>query len=472
MQQAAVRVEAAPPANIAATLAGFAARLTYDAIPEPVRERAKHLILDATGIALASSRHEFARRALAGMQALRDQGEVPVIGCDERLTARDAATLNGILCHGLDYDDTHLAGIVHATASAWPAALSASILAGAGGRELLTAYVVGVETAARLGAVAKGGFHQVGFHPTGLCGAFGCALLAGKLMGLSAAELHHGQGIVLSMAAGSFEFLEDGAWTKRLHPGWAATCGITAAALAKGGFVGATSAYEGRFGLYKSHLGPLETRCDYGLATAGLGEVWEVMNVAIKPYPACHFTHGCLDAAAVLAREDAFDQNEIESVTALVPEGVISTVCEPLASKRRPQNAYDAQFSIPYQIATVLRRGRFTLAELEPGALTDPETLALALEARVGYAIDPETTFPEHYSGEVRIRLKDGRELGRREPINRGAPDRPLSDAEIVDKFTSNASTAVPADRAQQIRDVILNLDASPAARALADVLA
>ena len=107
MQQAAVRVEAAPPANIAATLAGFAARLTYDAIPEPVRQRAKHLILDATGIALASSRHEFARRALAGMQARRDQGEVPVIGCDERLTARDAATLNGILCHGLDYDDTH-----------------------------------------------------------------------------------------------------------------------------------------------------------------------------------------------------------------------------------------------------------------------------------------------------------------------------------------------------------------------------
>src|SRR5919106_165241 len=207
MQQHAERI-ANPDAQptIADRLATFAADLRFEEIPPEVRERAKHLILDALGIALASTRRDFARRALAGLEALGDRGEVPAIGFGTRLTARDAATLNGILCHGLDFDDTHLAGIVHATVSAFPAALSASVTAGASGRDMLAAYVLGVEAAARLGAVAKGGFHQAGFHPTSVCGVFGSALLAGRLMGLGPDRLAMAQGIALSMAAGSFEF--------------------------------------------------------------------------------------------------------------------------------------------------------------------------------------------------------------------------------------------------------------------------
>ena len=461
---------AAVPGPIALQLADFAAGLTYEEIPAEVRERARHLILDATGIAFASTRHEFARRALAGLKALGDRGGVPVIGMEARLTARDAATMNGILCHGLDFDDTHLAGIVHGTASAFPAALSSALMTGADGRALLAAYVCGMEVAVRLGAVAKGGFHQVGFHPTALCGTFGAALLAGRLMGLSVRELHMAQGIALSQAAGSFEFLEDGAWTKRLHPGWAAACGITAAALAKAGFIGPASAYEGRFGLYRAYLGPLEAGCDYALATAGLGEVWEVMNVALKPYPACHFTHGCLDAAIALAAEHRLDPAGIARVTALVPEGVVSTVCEPLANKRRPQNAYDAQFSIPYQVASALLRGRFTLEELAADALQDPDVRALT--GKIGYDIDRASTFPKHYSGEVVVELANGRTLRRREPVNRGAPDRPLGNGEIVAKFEANAGTALAPARLEVVRLTVLALDRLERATELADALA
>jgi 2-methylcitrate dehydratase PrpD len=456
-------------ATIADRLATFAADLRLEAIPDEVRERAKRLILDALGIALASTRHDFARRALAGLDALGDRGEVPAIGFGARLTARDAATLNGILCHGLDFDDTHLAGIVHATASAWPAALSTSVITGASGRDMLAAYILGVEVAARLGAVAKGAFHQVGFHPTGVCGVFSSALLTGRLMGLAREQLAMAQGIALSMAAGRFEFLEDGAWTKRLHPGWAAASGMTAAALAKAGFVGAAAAYEGRFGLYKSYLGHLEAGCDYRLATAGLGEVWEVMQVALKPYPACHFTHGCLDAAIALAKEENVDPASIRRIEALVPEGVVKTVCEPQASKRRPQNAYDAQFSIPYQVAAALLRGRFTLDELEPEALEDARILALA--ARVDYAIDRESTFPRHYSGEVVIETEDGRTFRRQEPINRGAPDRPLANEEIVEKYVTNATTVVTDAKAHAIRELVLRLDELSDARQLAEKL-
>ena len=473
MAEAAAAFDPARAPGIAGTLAGFAHDLADDAIPAEVRDRAAHLILDAVGIALASSRRDFAKAALSGLDALGDRGEVAVIGMGRRRSARDAAVLNGILCHGLDFDDTHLAGIVHGTACCFPAAWSAALLTGATGRELLTAYVVGIETASRLGAVARGAFHQVGFHPTSVCGAFGAALAAGRLFGLDEHQLHMAQGIVLSQAAGSFEFLEDGAWTKRFHPGWAAASGLTAAALAKGGYIGASAVYEGRFGLFRSHLGPLVERCDLDLATAGLGEVFEVMNVAVKPYPACHFTHGCLDAASALHGE-GLDPAAIRGVTALVPADVVSTVCEPLPNKRRPRNAYDAQFSIPYQVAATLLRGRFTLDELDDASLADPAILELA--ARIGYAADPATTFPKHYTGELIVELAEGRSRRHRVPVNRGAPDRPLANDEIGQKFMTTATQALSPADAEDLAAALTALDRTaglePLARRLAGPLA
>src|SRR6202008_4137027 len=152
------------------------------------------------------------------------------------------------------------------------------------------AYAAGIESAIRLAAVGSGPFHQVGFHPTGMIGIFGCTLAAGTLMGLTPQALTMAQGIALSMAAGSLEFLEDGAWTKRMHPGWGAQSGITAAALARQGFVGPSRAYEGRFGLFKAYLQAGIEAERWPRSTAGLGDLWEVMAVAVKPLPACHFT--------------------------------------------------------------------------------------------------------------------------------------------------------------------------------------
>src|SRR5215510_7050501 len=253
VEPAAPAAAAAAPL-IAKVLADFAHDLTHEAIPETVCERAKHLILDATGIAFASGRYDFAHKSLTAIAGLAGDGDVPVIGLPARLPLRDAALVNGILVHGLDFDDTHTGGVIHATASLWPTVMATAYMRGASGGELVTAYIVGIEAATRLAAVGSGPFHQLGFHPTGLIGVFGCALAAGTLMGLAPKALVMAQGIALSMAAGSLEFLEDGAWTKRLHPGWAAQSGITAAALARAGFVGPSRAYEGRFGLFKAYL--------------------------------------------------------------------------------------------------------------------------------------------------------------------------------------------------------------------------
>ncbi|MBN9427150.1 MAG: MmgE/PrpD family protein [Burkholderiales bacterium] len=456
------------PPLIAARLAEFAANLDGASIPADVRRRACYLILDAVGCALAARRHDFASRSLLAISELAGRGDGVVIGHALRLPIRDAALANGVLIHGLDYDDTHIEGLLHPTASAFTTAFALAAHLGASGAELLTAYIVGVESAARLASVAKGGFHQIGFHPTGLIGAFSSTLIAGRLYGLSAAQLAHAQGIALSMSSGSLEFLEDGAWTKRIHPGWAAGSGITAAALARRDFVGPARVYEGRFGLFPSHLGPLVQGCDYSCATAGLGEVWETPRVAVKPFPSCHFTHAFADAAIALHRSGV-DLGRITRIRALIARESVKTVCEPLANKQRPSNDYDSKFSVPFAIAAGLVHGRFGLNEHEDACRTDPRILALA--EKVQYEIDPGTGFPRHYSGEVIVQLDDGRELRHREQVNRGCADRPLSNEEITDKFLENASAAVSVRRAREIRDAVTALDTHPSARAFAESL-
>jgi 2-methylcitrate dehydratase PrpD len=448
-------------------LSTFALQLTYDGIPVSVRERAKHLLLDSVGIALASTTYQFASISLSALEELGG-GESPVIGIGRRLAMRDAVLMNGILVHGLDFDDTHSRGIVHATASGFPCALALADRERADGRTLLTAYIAAMETSTRLGAVAKGGFHQIGFHPTGLVGAFGCTLAAARILGLDPERATMAQGIVLSMASGSLEFLEDGAWTKRMHPGWAGVAAITAATLAKHGFIGPRGAYEGRFGLYASHLGSELEPAALGLATEELGRSWQIDEVALKPIPACHFAHAAADAAIALHNKHGLPANAIRRVRVLMPRETVTTVCEPVANKRNPANSYDAQFSIPYIVATALLKGRFTLAELEDQALEDPAVLSLA--ARVDYELDPNSTFPRHYTGEVVVETEDGHSLRHREAMNRGCADRPLSNDEVVAKFFENAERAVARACAQRIRDAVLNLEDADA-QALGDAL-
>lgn len=465
------------PANntstISAELARFATTLHADAIPAAVKERARHLILDAVGLAYASQGYPYTGVALAALRAFGD-GSACTIGHGRILGLRDAVQMNGLLIHGLDYDDTHSRGVIHATTSVFPTALGVAERDGASGSELLTAYIAGMEVATRVGAVAQGGFHQVGFHPTGVAGAFGCTIAAGRLRGLDDERMVMAQGIALSLASGSLEFLEDGAWTKRMHPGWAGVAGITAATFAEHGYIGPRRAYEGRFGLYASHLGELLEQADLSLATEALGQSWQIDEVAIKPLPACHFTHAPADAAIRLSRDlgtgDAATKvQRVRRVRVLVPEAVVKTVCEPVASKQRPANSYDAQFSIPYTVATGLLKGRFTLDELDDAALADPAVLALA--AKVDYEVDPASTFPRHYTGEVIVELADGTVMRHREAVNRGNTERPLSNDEIRAKFYENATRTLDDDHARRVCEAVLALDLAPA-RAFADVLA
>ncbi|WP_203432967.1 MmgE/PrpD family protein [Jiangella asiatica] len=458
-------------AAAARVIGEFAEELDVAALPEPVVHAAQSLILDAVGTAVAASREDFAVRAERALTALAGDapGDATVVGRSTRLPLRDAVTLNGVLVHGLDFDDTHPPAVLHPTASALPAVLGLAERHGLTGGDILLGYVLAVEVTTRLGAAASGAFHLRGFHPTGVLGVFGAAVAAARLTGLSAQGIATAQGVAGSLASGLLEFIGDGAWTKRLHPGWAAASGITAAALAAEDFVAPDEIYEGRYGLYASFLGT-----DHGAALKArldtLGTVWETRAVAVKPYPACHFVHAFVDAAIALAERHDLDPERIEQIHCLIAEEEIPSVFEPLPVKRRPRSAYEAQFSVPHAVASALTRRRFTRDELTPAVRGDPVVRELA--RRTTYGPDPDSLFPRAFSGEVRIRLDDGSLVTHREQVNRGALERPLSPAEIRAKFDANIAGVLSPDGADELARLVAALpeldDPAPLFAALA----
>ena len=478
--------------RIAQTLAAMVGSLALDAVPPAISLRARHLMLDALGCGLASRREEYAARFFAATRALAGAADASntsgatsatsgrgVIGYHERLPLRDSAVMNGVLAHGLDYDDTHMAGVIHLTVSVLPAVLALGAERNASGAQVLAAYIGGLEAGARIAKVVKAGLHAHGFHPTGVVGVFASALAAGRLLGLDQDGLVRAQGIALSLAAGSLEFMEDGSWTKRLHPGWAAQAGITAATMAAHNIPAPPAPYEGRFGFYRMYLGQSEyANIDLSLGCAGIDGVatgspsvsdWELENIAVKPFPMCHFVHASIDAAIALHRQGVRPA-DVRVIEVLVPKGIMPAVCEPAAPKRRPQSDYDAKFSMPYAVVSGLLRGRLGLAELYPEAYTDAAVCALL--DRVTCIEDAASTFPQHYTGEVRVTLADGRVVSQRENVNRGHADRPLTNADVVEKFTGNATLHFSGAHADAVRAQVLDLDQLPAVTTLEDLLA
>ncbi len=418
--------------------------------------RAKLHILDALGLGLAASVQDFGKSALAGALSMGASGECSVIGRSERLEMRDAALVNGLLTHGLDFDDTHLASIIHATVTALPAALALGEKLDASGADMLAAFIAGAETGIRIGLAVDGGFHHTGHHATGMVSHFASAVTAGRLLGLSAAGITAAQGIAGSTASGIQVFLEEGAWTKRFHPGWGAVAGITAAHLAQADFKAPSRVYEGRFGLFQAHLHGQETKDDE--LAKELGTVWHFGDTALKPYPVCHFIHGCADAAIDLHHEIA--GAEIVSVEALLGEPTLHIVCEPAEAKQRPTNEYEVKFSAQFVTAFCLLYGRFGLPDLLPAAIADAPALALA--RKVTCKADPDSRFPEYFSGGVTVTLADGRVLSRHVPINSGAGERALTPEQVAAKFMASASLAVSDGQAQRIRDAVMRLETMP----------
>jgi len=401
-------------------------------------------------------------------ERLGGPAESAVIGSKVRVAAANAVLANATLAHGLDFDDTREDAIVHTGCVAVTTGLAVGEALGAGGAAALTAMVAGVEVMCRVGLAVPGKFHARHYHPTALAGTFGAAAASGKLHGLTEDELVHAFGICGSQAGGIIEYLADGAWTKRLHPGWAAHAGVVATLLAQSGFTGPETVFEGEHGFYRAFAGEHDARRLDELL-AGLGQTWEVERLTFKPYPCGSIAHPYMDCALRLREETRLAPDQIAEVRCRTAPGPVPRLWEPLAQKRAPQNGYAAKFSLPYLLAVILVKGRAGLAEFEDEAVRDPTVLAVA--SRVSYELDPAIDYPRQFVGHVRIRTHDGRELEARQDHPRGGAELPMTPEELTAKFRGNAGLVVSAERAARVIESVTDLATAASLRGLVEAL-
>jgi 2-methylcitrate dehydratase PrpD len=439
-------------------LARFALDLSPEAIPGPVATAAKRHFLDAVGCGLAAHALGEGGAARAVAEQMAGAPEASVIGADARLPASSAALANGMLIHALDFDDTHEAAVAHVSAVVVPAALACAEAAGAGGAELLTALVAGNEVTVRIGAAASGEFHARGFHPTAVAGVLGATIAAARLSGCDLVTSVSALGIAGSMASGLFAYLDDATATKPLHAGWAAHAGILAARLAAAGAEGPPHVLEGRFGLFDAFLGRVPE-----LDLDDLGSRFETPRIAYKPYPACHYCHGALGAAARLELDDP---DAIEQITVRVGTGAVDIVLEPAGAKLVPRTPYEAKFSLPYSIAALLVHGRLGTDTYAADAIADPEVLALA--RRVRYEVNE---FESPFGGGVAITFDDGRTLDAELPQPAGSAENPLADELVVAKYRDNAALALAPENVVALETTIETLERQAELGRLAQIL-
>ena len=437
-------------------LAAFTAGIAHDQLPAEVRERVKAFTLDLVGIALRARGEAESTPAMvsAAAQLGLAGGTCTVIGDAASYTPPGAALLNGTLAHSLDFDDTHASGSLHPSAPVVPAAFAAAEMAGADGKTLIAATVAGYETQIRLSlGLDPAAHYDRGFHPTATCGAFGAAAAAARVFGLDADGVANAFGIVLSMAAGSMQFLVNGAWTKRSHVGHAAMCGLMAATLARAGYQGAADAIEGKWGFLHAYA----PAADGSKVLDGLGRRYETMKIALKPFPSCRYSHAALDGILALAREHAIRPDEVEEVAVGLPEPGWKLIGDPEPSKQAPKSVVDGQFSMPFVASVALREGGFVWDDYARH-LGDAATLALCKKVRA--RVDPraQADFPDEMSASVRIRTGRGEwETYVRTP--KGEPGNFLTAAELRAKFDGLAGPYLSARRRDELAGALLALE-------------
>lgn len=406
-------------------------------IPADVLACGRLHLLDGIGVALAAAGTGIGQPYLAAAATLGGAGVANILGCKLRRDAATAALVNGGLMHGLEYDDTHTASIVHGSAVLAPAALAAAQEADARGEDLLRAYILGWEVLVRIGLAAPGAFQARGFQVTSVGGTLVAALQAAEIAKLDENCTVAALGIGLSQAAGVFEFLSNGASVKSMHPGWAAHAGLLAARLAAAGLTGPETALEGRMGLFNqfANAGAVE---NFAALLATLGRHWHILEAAYKFLPCCHYLHPYVEALDQLGPVHPAD---IRAVKCLVAPGAAQIICEPWARKQEPATGHEARWSLPIVVAARLIDGAIGHATFSH----PPAAAVRDLAARVTWSPLEPSQFPQRFEAEVVVVCNDGRERRCRIDDVFGSVQRPASPEQVKAKFRANAALCLDA---------------------------
>lgn len=441
--------------TISERLARFALDLEWDDLPTAVTEKVKLLLLDTIGVCIGSARLPAGAAMLRQCAEWSGPGPCSLIGSSTRVMSQYAAFGNGTLGHAQDFDDTHTESIVHPSCVLVPAVLAAAERFGSTGKALAATLASVTEGVIRLALPAGGAINRRGFQASSSLGAFGSALIAARLGGFSHEQAVQAMGIAGSFSSGLMECVPASASSKQFQPGWGGFCGMMAADLARAGFTGPRTVFEGSLGYFAAFL--------HGIPVSstdvfeGLGDSWEVLNIRPKLYPCAHNVHAAIECAAAL-RKAGVQPLEIEAILCEPPQGAVAMVCEPWARKVAPRTGYDARFSLPYVIAVMLVTGRAGIDSYTDELANDP--VIRRLMACTSYRVNPDFQFRD-MPGRVSVTLKDGTVRTHKVPAVRGNAANPIGQAELLAKFETNTAHLGP-EQARRIADMIMDIEHLP----------
>jgi 2-methylcitrate dehydratase PrpD len=406
--------------DITRTLARRLVESRYEDIPDAVRHEAARALLNWVGCAIGAARHETVECAVAALHPCSGPPQAGVLGRRERFDILHAALVNGISSHVLDFDDTH-ARAIHPSAPVLPALLALAEWKRLTGRQLVHAFVMGVEAEERVGLSVFPEHYDVGWHITGTAGVFGAAAACGIVLGLNARQMAWALGIAATQSAGLREMF--GSMCKSLHPGRAAQNGLTAALLAARDFTSSEQAIEAPRGF--AHV--LSSRFAPNVITDGWGERWELVNNMYKPYACGLVVHAAIDGCIELRQEHGIRPENIACVDLRVSPLVVE-----LTGKRTPRTSLEGKFSVYHAVAAALVHGAAGEAQFSDACVNDPQVVAV----RERVSATPDTAIGRT-EARVTIALDDGRTWSKRVAHALGTLARPMSDADLEAKFRS-----------------------------------
>ena len=416
--------------TIAEEFSSWSKTLSVKDIPEKTQSTLKFLLKDICGIILSARNENYVKSLV---ETYKGSGNLVSLGHSERFDLFSSAIIAGTAAHGEDFDDTFEGNPMHVGATMIPAMLSAAQKFNLNGDQILKGLTIGSELICRLALVAPTAMHKQSFHPTAVCGTFGVAAGLSSVLDLTEKQMVSALGIAGSFTSGIIEYLAEGSWTKRVHPGWSANSGMNAALIAKSGFYGPRTVFEGEHGFFEA-FALKEIERDYSHLTDGLGNRWENQNLAFKPFACGTMAQPFVDCA-IKIRKKIKNLNNISSITAKVGEGTVHRLWEPLKEKKNPSTPYSAKFSVPYCVAVGFVRGDAGLNEFNEKSINDKEILNLA--SKVNYEIDPNNEYPKNYTGTLICKTSEN-EFTEHQPCFRGGIKEPLTKDDFDKKYNAN----------------------------------
>ena len=436
-------------------------KTTFEDIPQETVEKQKDLLIDTIGVALGGTKAPGVKEVVDLLKGMGGKKEATILVDGGKLPAVHAAMANSLMAHSLDFDDMHEKAGIHANVSVIPAALAAAESMGrVDGKTFLTAIILGVDLVCRMGLAIP---LSRGWHATTTFGIFGAAASSSKILGLNEEKIANALGIAYCQSSGNRQGRLEGALTKRLQPALASKAGLFSSLLASQGITGPKEILEGDWGILRLYGDPQvsgKKEKTIQSLTKDLGKTFLGDQLSIKPFPSCKATHTSIDAVLNLLKQNRIRPEEVEGVDVSVSKGCYGTAGRPFEIRTNPQ--VDAQFSIPYTVATALLRGEVGLEDFTESAIRDPKRMEIA--KRVKVSVDPNLKEPSTnvVNLESRVVLKaGGKTYSHRSSISKGHPHRPMNREEILSKFESclRFGTSFPRGRAKKIFTSLLNLE-------------